>query len=307
MKEEIRQRALELGFDACGFSTAIPLDHLRDFYHHFIEEDRQATISYLKHYAPQRLDPEVLLPGVKTVIAVLMNYYPPVLIPEEDNFILAKYAPGKRYPQIIKSKMEPVHRLIASMGENVQSEIYVDSGPVLEKAWAQRCGIGWQGKHTIVINPSGGSYFYIGIILTTLELEPDLPETDHCGNCSRCMEACPTGAIDRPYQLDIRRCITYCTTVKNASITEEIRRSLGGRIFGCDTCQDVCPYNRFAKPTAETQFHPHPGLLKMRKKDWIDLAPERFDELFKGTSVEERGYERLMRNIEIARDNDKGF
>ena len=301
MKEEIRQRALELGFDVCGFAEARPLNDLREFYEHFLEEERQATMAYLQRYAPQRLDPDLLLAGVKTVIAVLINYYPPLLIPEEDNFILSKYAPGKRYPQYIKRKMEPLLGLIASLGDNVQSKIYVDSGPVLEKAWAQRCGMGWQGKHTIIINPSMGSYFYIGIIHTTLDLEPDPPESDHCGNCTRCMEACPTGALDRSYQLDIRKCITYCTTVKNAFMTGKVRSRLNGRIFGCDICQDACPWNRFSKPTTETWFHPHPDLLKLRKNDWINLSRERFDELFVGTSVEESGYERLMRNIDYAR------
>jgi len=297
MKESIRKYALELGFSACGFAAATPLDSLRDFYRHFLEEERHATMGYLQRYASQRLDPQQLLPGVRTIIAVMMNYYPPALIPEEDNFILSKYAPGKRYPQYIKGKMVPISGLLASMGENVQSNIYVDSGPVLEKAWAQKCGIGWQGKHTIVINPRGGSFFYIGIILTTLELEPDLPETDHCGKCSRCMEACPTGAIDKPYQLDIRRCITYCTSVKNTTMPEEVRRNLRGRIYGCDICQDACPFNRFSKPSAETHFHPHPDLSKMSKKDWINLSRERFEELFAGTSVAESGYERLMQNV----------
>jgi epoxyqueuosine reductase len=306
LKEEVRSRALELGFSACGFAAAGPLDSLRDFYQHFLEEERQATMAYLQRYAPERLNPELLLTGVKTVIAVLVNYYPPVLLQEEDNFILSKYAPGKRYPPYIKRKMEPLLEMITGLGENIHSKSYVDSGPVLEKAWAQRCGIGWQGKHTIIINRSGGSYFYIGIILTTLELEPDPSETAHCRSCSKCMEACPTGAIDRPYQLDIRRCITYCTNVKNAPMPEDVRKNLKKRIYGCDICQDACPYNRFAKPTPDTHFHAHPGLANMRKKDWINLSRERFDELFAGTSVEESGYERLMRNIGFAVEGEGG-
>jgi len=293
---------LELGFSACGFAEARPLDDLRDFYRHFLEEGRQATMDYLERYATQRIRPADLLHGVKSVIAVLMNYYPPFLIPEEDNFILSKYAAGKRYPPFIKRKMEPLADLIASLEEGTRSKIYVDSGPVLEKAWAMRCGIGWIGKHTIVVNPGGGSYFYIGIILTTLEIEPDRPETDHCGNCKRCMEACPTGAIDRPYQLNIRRCITYCTTVKNAVMTDEVRNNLKDRIYGCDICQDACPFNRFALPTKETHFHPPEALMTMRKKDWINLGREQFKELFAGTPVEENGYERLMRNILYARN-----
>ncbi|MCX6284617.1 MAG: tRNA epoxyqueuosine(34) reductase QueG [Bacteroidetes bacterium] len=297
MKEQIRQQAINLGFSVCGFASAAPLDNLKKFYDGFLGEHRQAAMGYLERYAAQRLDPSLLLSGVKTVIAVLMNYYPPRLIPEEDNFILSKYAPAKRYPPFIKRRLEPLARFIATTGMDIRSKIYVDSGPVLEKAWAQRCGVGWQGKHTILINPKAGSYFYIGIILTTLDLEPDPAETDHCGSCSRCMDACPTGAIDRPYQLDISRCITYCTSVKNAVMPGEVLRNLKGRIYGCDICQDVCPYNRFATPTLETHFHPHEALFKMRRKDWLDLSREQFDLIFAGTSVEEKGYEHLMRNI----------
>lgn len=302
MKELIRKRALELGFTACGFAEARPLDELRDFYRHFLDEGRHANMGYLERYASQRISPDDLLPGVKSVIALLLNYYPPFLVPAEDNFILAKYAAGKRYPPLIKRKAEPLAELIGSLGDGIRSKIYVDSGPVLEKTWSMRCGIGWIGKHTIVVNPSGGSYFYIGIILTSLQLEPDHAGTDHCGNCSRCMEACPTGAIDRPYQLDIRKCITYCTSVKHAVMPDDVRNNLRDRIYGCDICQDACPYNRFAVPTGETHFHPPRALLSMRKKDWLGLSGEKFNELFAGTSVGEAGYERLIGNIVSARD-----
>jgi len=297
MKEQVRKYALETGFDVCGFAKAEPLEQLRDFYGTFLGEHRQATMAYLRRYAPQRLDPAELLPGVKTVIGVLVNYFPPELIPAEDNFTVSKYAYGKRYPPYIKPKLEQLASFVNSLSQGVSSSVFVDSGPVLEKIWAQRCGIGWQGKHTIVINRAGGSYFFIGIILTTLELEPDTAEADHCGNCSRCMEACPTGAIDRPYELDIRRCISYCTLVKNAEMPEEVRAKLGGRIYGCDICQDVCPFNRFAKPTSHSVFHLSEDLKSMRKKDWLNLTEEQYERMFAGTSLGELGYERLMRNI----------
>ncbi|MCX6282217.1 MAG: tRNA epoxyqueuosine(34) reductase QueG [Bacteroidetes bacterium] len=298
MKEQIREKALELGFDVCGFAEARPLDHLRSFYRHFIEEERQANMAYLERYENQRIDPEVLLPGVKTVIAVLLNYYPPELLPEEDNFIISKYAYGKRYPPFIKPLLNKLAGFVDSFNKaGNKSMVFVDSGPVLEKAWAMRCGIGWQGKHTILINPSGGSYYFIGIVLTTAMIEPDVPVKDHCGSCTRCMDACPTGAIDRPYQLDIRRCISYCTLVDKAEFPAEVSLKAGGRIFGCDICQDVCPYNRFATPTRETWFHPSEALKKMSRREWINLSKEQFHEMFAGTSVGEKGYERLMSNI----------
>jgi len=298
MKEHIRQYAVEAGFDVCGFAAARPLDHLRSFYEHFIEEDRQASVSYIKRYASERLDPEKLLPGVKTVIAMLINYYPPELLPKEDNLIISKYAYGKVYPPFIKTKLARLATLVDSFDKaGNKSRIFVDSGPVLEKAWAIRCGIGWQGKNTVIINPSRGSFFFIGIILTSLGIEPDEPETDHCGNCTRCMEACPTGAIDRPYQLDIRRCISYCTISNKGEIPDDVRPKLGGRIFGCDVCQDVCPFNRFSKPTSEAYFHPSEALKKMRRNDWINLTEAQFNALFPGSPVMEKGYQRFMRNV----------
>jgi epoxyqueuosine reductase len=163
-----------------------------------------------------------------------------------------------------------------------------------------RCGLGWVGKHTLLVNPQRGSYFYIGIILTTLELEPDIPGTDHCGNCCRCMDACPTGALDKPYELNIRNCITYCTTVKDSRMSEHVARNLRSRVYGCDICQDACPFNRFASPTSDTHYHAGEEFLGMRRSDWLSLTPERFGNLFKGGPVKETGYDRLMRNIQIA-------
>ena len=349
MNEEIRRRALELGFDACGFAAARPLDHLRDFYRHFLDEERQATMAYLDRYAPQRIDPELLLSGVKTVIAVLINYYPPELLSGDDNFVISKYAYGKRYPQLIKTKLQPLAAFVDSIGKagssskifvdsgpvleklsgslggagttskifvdsgpaleklsgslggaGTTSKIFVDSGPVLEKAWAQSCGIGWQGKNTLIINPSMGSFVFIGIILTSVEIEPDKKKADHCGSCTRCMDACPTGAIDRPYQLNIRRCISYGTLVKNAEMPAEVRAKLDGKIFGCDICQDVCPYNRKVKPTTETWFHPSEALKRMRRNDWINLTKEQYEDWFASDALGDMGYEGLMKNVRNA-------
>ncbi len=301
MKEQIRKHALQLGFDACGFATVRPLDHLKKFYDQFIKEERQASVGYLKRYAAERLHPDMVLPGGRTVIACLINYYPPELLVEEDNFIISKYAYGNDYPQLIKGKLHQLAAFIDTLtGQAVTSKVFSDSGPVLEKAWAQQCGVGWQGKNTILVNRKGGSFFFIGILLTTLETEPDLPETDHCGNCNKCISACPTGAIDRPYQLDIRKCISYCTLVKNAEMIPEVGSRLGGKIYGCDICQDACPYNRFALPTPETYFHPSDALKKMRKNDWIHLTEEQYELWFSGKALGDIGYQRLMKNIHNA-------
>jgi epoxyqueuosine reductase len=168
---------------------------------------------------------------------------------------------------------------------------------VLEKAWAMRCGIGWQGKNTLIINKNQGSFFFIGLILTSLELEADEPETDHCGSCNRCVEACPTGALNTPYQLEIAKCISFHTIENKGEIPEEIRKNLNCRIYGCDICQDVCPYNRFATPATEPAFSPSEELKSMRKNDWERLTQEQFDRIFRNSAVKRTGYKKLMHNI----------
>ena len=294
---EIIKRALELGFSQCGFAKCEPLEDLHAFYDDFVAEKRFATLDYLERYAAERLNPCLLLPGAKTVICLTMNYYPPAQIPETDNFIIARYAYGKDYHLVVRERMEALTRSMQSAYGDILTRVFMDSGNVLEKAWARRCGIGWQGKHTLILNRSGGSFFFIGIILTDLEIIPDQPGTDHCGDCEKCVKACPTGALDMPYQLDIPRCISYQTIENKTLIPDDLRNKLRDRIYGCDLCQDACPYNRHAPAHSIPEFLPSEELIKMRKKDWISLTEQEFDEIFTGTPVKRVGYERLMRNI----------
>jgi epoxyqueuosine reductase len=259
------------------------------------------------------------MPDARSVIAVLLNYYPDKIIPEEDNFIISKYAYGSDYYVVVKNKINelidfiisqdlpspsmtasPPTPLLQERGAKVTSAKalgFVDSGSVMEKVWAQRCGVGWQGKNTLLINKSAGSFFFIGIILTNLELEPDEPEGDHCGACNKCREACPTGALEQPYQLTISKCISYHTIESKHTIPAEFKGKFNDRIFGCDICQDVCPYNRFSKPSLDPSRTPHPAFLQMRKKDWLSLTEEQFNILFTGTPAYRTGYRRLMENI----------
>jgi len=223
VKDSITKKATELGFSQCGFARYEPLEHIRSFYSNFVAEKRFATFQYLERYAAQRLNPELLLPGVRTVICVTMNYYPPTQIPEEDNLIISRYAYGRDYQTLIRKRLDNLTGFMRSTFGDQHTMAFVDSGPVLEKAWAQHCGIGWQGKHTLVINKSGGSFFFIGIILTDLEIGPDRPETDHCGTCEKCVKACPTGALDTPYQLDIPRCISYLTIENKSDIPVNLK------------------------------------------------------------------------------------
>jgi epoxyqueuosine reductase len=294
---EINNKALELGFSRCGFARCEPLENLRAFYDGMVADKRFAFLPYLKRYATQRMNPDLLLPGARTVICLTMNYFPPVQISGEDNFIISKYAYGHDYHRLMREKLDSLTSFMQSATSGIHTRSFVDSGPVLEKAWAQRCGIGWQGKNTLVINKSDGSFFYIGIILTDLEIEPNRPATNHCGACDKCVKACPAGALDTPYQLDIARCISYHIIENKTAIPDDVRKTLNGQIYGCDLCQDACPYNRFAKAHTTLEFLPSEELVNMRKNDWISLTEQDFTRIFPDSPVARIGYERLMRNI----------
>jgi len=293
----IREKALSVGFSRIGFTNPVLAETTRSFYSRFVEEHGYAGMHYLRRYAPERTDPGKLLPGVKTIIAVLLNYYPQIRIPEEDNFIISKYAYGEDHHIILKQRLQQLTSFMAAEWPGCTTRTFFDSGPVLEKMWAQRCGIGWQGKNTLLITKKGGSFFFIGIIFTDLESAPDAPETDHCGTCDRCLKACPTGALEKPYQLNISRCIAYQTIENKKQIPEEIRGKLKDRIFGCDICQDVCPYNRFAEPHRVPEFNPSPELVHRRKKEWLEFGEPDFNRIFRRTALSRTGYSALKRNI----------
>jgi len=298
--EQIRTHALSLGFAHCGIAKAEPLEPVRPFYSEFINQKRYAGMKYLERYTEQRLNPELLLPGARSVIALLMNYSPEEVIPVPDNFIIAKYAYGKDYHPLMKERLKGLAEFLDNSFPGSRSRFFIDSGPVLEKTWAQRCGVGWQGKHTVVINERDGSFFFIGIILTTLDLEPDEPGRDHCGDCTRCIDACPTGALHTPYQLEITRCLSYHTIENRGEIPDAIRGMFRHRIFGCDICQDACPYNRFAKPQQEEHFRLQPKLGELRKNGWLEMTEEEFDQIFRHSEIKRTGYQTLLRNMELA-------
>jgi epoxyqueuosine reductase len=295
--EKIKAKAMEAGFDFCGIAKAEPLEDARTYYTEFIAQNKHGDLHYLETQLENRLNPQILFPGIKSVIALLLNYYPPRIIPEEDHFILSKYAYGKDYHLVMKEKMKVLTAFMKKEYHPVKTRSFVDSGPVLEKTWAQRCGAGWQGKNTLLVNRSAGSFFFIGIILTDLELDPDAPEQDRCGTCHKCQDACPTGALAIPYRLDISRCIVYHTIESTKEIPEEISGTFRDRIFGCDICQDVCPYNKSAVPHHEQDFIPAETLFKMRKKEWFGLTEDQFTRLFHGSSIIRTGYDKLMRTI----------
>lgn len=295
----IRQKASETGFSYCGFARCEPLEELRPFYSEYLGRQGHAGFSYIERNLRKRIDPRIILPGAKSVISLLLNYFPADHLPETDNYIISKYAYGADYHSLMKHKMNQLTETISAISPDAESRCFVDSGVVSEKSWAQRCGVGWQGKNTLLINKLSGSYFFIGIILTSLELEPDTPETDHCGECRRCIDACPTNALHQPYQLDIRRCISYYTIERKEPVPPGLAGKFHDRVYGCDICQDCCPYNRFATPSGIPEFSLKPELVTMRKADWEQLSQEQFQMLFAGTSVERTGYEHFMRMIRL--------
>jgi epoxyqueuosine reductase len=244
----IKRRAAELGFDACGITSAEPVRHA-EFYRDWLARGAAGEMAWLAREPERRTDPRRVLPGARSLIVAGLNYWQPA--PPRRGRI-ARYALGDDYHDILQKKLRSLADEIEQHG--AQAKIYVDTGPVLEKPLAQRAGLGWQGKSTMLLHRGLGPWLLLGEIITTLDLENDLPAADHCGSCHRCLDACPTGAITAPYQLDARRCIAYLTIELKGSIPEELRPLIGDRVYGCDECLDVCPWNRFARTTREAGF-----------------------------------------------------
>ena len=244
----IKARAVELGLDACGITSADPARHA-DFYRQWTSDGKAGEMAWLLREPERRTDPRVVLPGAKSIIVVGLNYWQPQ---PQGRGRIARYALGEDYHHVLLEKLETLAAEITEAGS--QAKVYVDTGPVLEKPLAERAGVGWQGKSTMLLNTRLGPWMLLGEIITTRELEPDAPQKDHCGTCSRCITACPTGAITSPYQLDARRCIAYLTIELKGSIPEEMRPLVGDRVYGCDECLEVCPWNRFARTTREVRF-----------------------------------------------------
>ena len=244
----IKTRARELGLDVCGITGADPSRHAA-FYRQWTAEGKAGEMQWLTRDPDRRADPRAVLPGARSIVVAGLNYWQPQ---PEGRGRVARYALGEDYHHVLLEKLEILAAEIVQAG--AQAKVYVDTGPVLEKPLAERAGIGWQGKSTMLIHPKLGPWLLLGEIFTTLELESDAPQKDHCGSCLRCITACPTGAITAPYQLDARRCIAYLTIELKGSIPEELRPLIGDRIYGCDECLDVCPWNRFARTTREARF-----------------------------------------------------
>jgi len=294
----VKQKAAEAGFDFCGISTAAFLEEEAPRLEKWLNGHMHGQMSYMENHFDKRLDPRLLVPDAKSVVSLLYNYYPPKKILHQDEELkISKYAYGTDYHLVIKEKLKSLLQVLRQEIGNFNGRVFVDSAPVMDKAWAARSGAGWLGKHTNIINRKLGSFFFIAELIIDLELEPDAPTKDYCGTCTRCIDACPTDAIVEPYVVDGSKCISYLTIELKDKIPEEFAGKMENWIFGCDICQDVCPWNRFAKPHREPAFEPHPQLEHMKTSDWKEITEELFNELFKKSAIKRTKLAGLRRNI----------
>lgn len=294
----IKEKSTELGFFACGISKAHYLPEEAGFMEEWLQKNMNGKMTYLERNREKRYDPSKLVEGAKSVITVLFNYKPTERIPENNNYKISAYAYGKDYHTVIKNKLGKLFSFIEEKSGKRKARAFVDSAPVLDRAWGHKSGLGFIGKNTCLINRKGGSYFFIGHLIIDLELEYESsePEKNFCGSCTLCINACPTGAL-KPFELDARKCISYLTIEYRDKIPDRFKGKFNNWIFGCDICQEICPWNRGTPPHREPSFDPSEELRNMHIVDWKNIDKEKFNALFKESSVQRTGYEGLKRNI----------
>ncbi len=295
----IKTEAKRLGFLSCGISKAEFLEEEAPRLESWLSKNMHGEMGYMENHFDKRLDPRLLVDGAKSVISLLLNYYPSQ---EQDDttYKVSKYAYGQDYHHVIKFKLRQLQEFISEEIGEVNGRAFVDSAPVLDKAWAAKSGLGWIGKNSNLLTQQVGSFYFIAELIVDLDLEYGTPVTDHCGTCTACLDACPTGAIVEPYVVDGSKCISYLTIELKENIPNEFKGKMDDWIFGCDVCQDVCPWNKFSKPHQEPLFNPHPELLSMTKKDWEEITDDVFKKVFKKSAVKRTKLSGLIRNIEFA-------
>lgn len=301
----IKQEAARLGFESCGIAVAQRLDEDARKLESWLNKGFQGKMQYMENHFDLRVDPRKLVPGAKSVITLLMNYFPSEK-QQPDAPKIAKYSWGIDYHYVIREKLNELLAFVrANIGE-VDGRGFVDSAPVLERSWAVRTGLGWVGKNGNLLTKKNGSFFFIATLITDLELNPDAPfSTDHCGSCTRCLDACPTGAIVSPSLVDGSKCISYLTIeLKDALIPDEFHAKMDGWMFGCDVCQDVCPWNRFAKPNHEPAFTPVPEILNLSTSQWQEMTDESFRRIFKNSPLKRSKWQGIQRNLQAIKIAD---
>ncbi|ETN94389.1 putative iron-sulfur cluster binding protein [Zhouia amylolytica AD3] len=295
----IKSEAKRLGFLSCGISKADFLEEEAPRLEKWLKNNMHGEMHYMENHFDKRLDPRKLVEGSKSVVSMLLNYYPENTQEDPEAPRISKYAYGTDYHFVIKDKLKQLLQFIQEEIGEVNGRAFVDSAPVLDKAWAAKSGLGWIGKNANLLSKQVGSFFFIAELVIDLDLVCDTPVTDHCGSCTACIDACPTQAIVEPYVVDGSKCISYFTIELKNEIPQDVRGKFDNWMFGCDVCQDVCPWNRFSKPHNEPLFNPHPDLLSMTKKDWEEITEDVFRKVFKKSAVKRTKFSGLKRNIDF--------
>jgi epoxyqueuosine reductase len=296
----VKDIADRLGFSFCGISKAEFLEDEAQRLDDWLKRGYQGKMAYLENHFEKRLDPTKLVPGAKSVVSLIYNYYPKQIHQPEAEPKLAKYAYGEDYHHVVKKKLKSFIQEIRDELGDVEGRVFVDSAPVHERAWAAKSGLGWIGKNSLLLNRQMGSFFFLAELIIDLALEYDGPIRDYCGSCTACQDACPTDAIAEPYIVDGSRCISYLTIELKDEIPQEFKGSMENWVFGCDICQDVCPWNRFAIPHNEEKFQPQ-GWQNFKAEDWEEMTEEVFQKVFKKSAVKRTKFEGLKRNLRFIR------
>lgn len=299
----IKELARNQGFLDCGISSAGLLADEAPKLEQWLKEGKHASMKWMENHFEKRLDPTKLVPGAKSVISVLQNYFP-AKTQKEGLPKIAKYAYGTDYHFVMKDKLNLMLQQMREKYGEVEGRVFVDSAPVMERAWAARSGLGWIGKHSLLLNKKAGSFFFIGQIICDLELEADLPTADHCGTCTACIDACPTEAIVANRVVDAGRCISYLTIEHKGDIPVQFKDKMEDWAFGCDICQDVCPWNRFSSPHAEPNFEAKNEVLTFDADDWREISGSAFNKRFKSSPLSRPGHKGFMRNLDFISDSD---
>ena len=303
LKQFIKQKALELGFFEMRVAKAQLLDNEAHHLENWLKKDYHGSMGWMENHFDLRIDPRKLVPGSKSVIVFAFNYYSNLKQPYDAPKI-SMYAHGRDYHKVLKSRLKRLMKWIGEEVGDLQGRAFVDSAPVMERAWAARSGIGWTGKHSLSLTKQKGSFYFLATLISDLDLEPDAPTSDHCGTCTRCIDACPTQAIAQPYVVDANKCISYLTIEYKEKLPTNLQSQMEGWAFGCDICQEVCPWNRFSTPHQEPDFEPKEALLSMGKKEWEEITEEVFHSIFEGSAVKRTGFEGLKRNIKFLKTED---
>ena len=298
--EFIKNKAIELGFISCGISKSGFLEDEVYRFEYWLKNNYHGKMSYMERNFDKRMDTTKLVEGSKSVISLLYNYYPEHKIDYKNNFKISKYAYGKDYHFIIKDKLKTLLNDIREEIGDIHGRVFVDSAPILERAWAKKSGLGWVGKNTNLINKKTGSFFFIAEIIVDLELNYDNEVKDYCGSCTACLDSCPTNALYEPYKIDASKCISYFTIELKEQFPDDLKKDFNDWIFGCDICQDVCPWNKLSKSSDEPLLKPKEEIKQYTKKDWIELTDEVFNVVFKESPLKRTKYQGLKRNIKYA-------